>query len=499
MKINLGRWQLARVSSDSWRCREEQVCAASRLFDGSWYLQQNPHVAATGMNPLTHYIRSGAAQGLDPNPFFDTDWYLKQNPDVAAAGMNPLCHYIRWGAAKGLDPSPLFQTTWYLEQNPDVAAAGVNPLVHYIHWGAAELREPVSPVRRLFERLAIKRKPCAAELDRIVEIYSSPPNFDPERARGDNLSQAGVSWAELFMLKGVESYVCGDLPAALRFCKYAVQTVPYEDDPINLYFQLFAECNRPAIDAYAQAFAGASLLVLHVSHEQGLSQAERSCRSFHDCDGKIANLIVIGEDRPEDSFSFDRVRYVLSVPTRDSYEALPQKVAKALLFLGSCRPDLPIVKVDDDAICEDISKLKYFADEVLRRHRYGGRLNPRTNPYDCSFWHFGKCADQEINFTPDGLFSLAAYAGGQGYWMSAETVSAMSKISLIHERFFRVEYFEDRAIGAALFQYGVRPHHYDLVATGALRDTSQPRGLVKAPPARLRGSRIRVDAAGSSS
>src|SRR5262249_10231682 len=157
-----------------------------------------------------------------------------------------------------------------------------------------------------------------------------------------------------------------------------------------------------------------------VSHQQGISRAERSCRSFYDSERKIANLIVVGDERPEDSFSFDNTRSVLFVPAKDSYEALPQKVSKALLFVGFCAPDLPIIKVDDDALCEDISKLKQFVDEVLPRHRYGGRVNPRTNPYDCSFWHFGKCADQEINFTPDGLFSTAPYAGGQGYWMSAE-------------------------------------------------------------------------------
>ena len=109
MRINMRGWQLARDSSESWRSEQEQVCAESRLFDSYWYLRQNPRVAASGMPPLAHYIRLGAAQGLDPNPLFDTDWYLKQNPDVAAAGMNPLFHYIRWGAAKGLDPARSFR------------------------------------------------------------------------------------------------------------------------------------------------------------------------------------------------------------------------------------------------------------------------------------------------------------------------------------------------------------------------------------------------------
>src|SRR5260370_1189038 len=41
---------------------EEQICAQSGLFDREWYLERNPDVASSGMNPLTHYIRFGAIQ-----------------------------------------------------------------------------------------------------------------------------------------------------------------------------------------------------------------------------------------------------------------------------------------------------------------------------------------------------------------------------------------------------------------------------------------------------
>jgi glycosyltransferase involved in cell wall biosynthesis len=121
---------------------EEQVCTQSRLFDREWYLQRNPDVAVSGVDPLTHYIRKGAAEGRDPHPLFDSDWYLQRNPDVAASGVNPLTHYIKKGAAEGRDPHPLFDSDWYLRRNPDVAAAGMNPLRHYIGWGAAEGRDP---------------------------------------------------------------------------------------------------------------------------------------------------------------------------------------------------------------------------------------------------------------------------------------------------------------------------------------------------------------------
>ena len=40
-------------------------------------------------------------------PLFDAEWYLKQYPDVLSSGMDPLLHFIKRGAAEGRDPFPL--------------------------------------------------------------------------------------------------------------------------------------------------------------------------------------------------------------------------------------------------------------------------------------------------------------------------------------------------------------------------------------------------------
>lgn len=76
------------------------------LFDATFYLDRYPFVRATGMDPYAHYLKYGAASGLDPSADFDTDWYLCANPDVAAAGVNPLDHYVRDGRAEGRSPRP---------------------------------------------------------------------------------------------------------------------------------------------------------------------------------------------------------------------------------------------------------------------------------------------------------------------------------------------------------------------------------------------------------
>ena len=37
---------------------------------------QNPDVAAAGLNPFTHFMESGWREGRDPNALFDTSFYL---------------------------------------------------------------------------------------------------------------------------------------------------------------------------------------------------------------------------------------------------------------------------------------------------------------------------------------------------------------------------------------------------------------------------------------
>ena len=112
------------------------------LFDPVFYLESYPEVRAAGLNPLIHYLRHGAAEGRRPHPLFDPAFYLESHPEVGAAGLNPLVHYLRHGAAEGRWPNPLFDPAFYLEGHPEVRTAGLNPLVHYLRCGAAEGRRP---------------------------------------------------------------------------------------------------------------------------------------------------------------------------------------------------------------------------------------------------------------------------------------------------------------------------------------------------------------------
>lgn len=75
------------------------------LFDGDAYLAANPDVAAAVADGLltawSHFDAFGWAEGRDSSAWFDSSAYLDDNGDVADANINPLTHFVEFGAAEG--------------------------------------------------------------------------------------------------------------------------------------------------------------------------------------------------------------------------------------------------------------------------------------------------------------------------------------------------------------------------------------------------------------
>ena len=109
-------------------------------FDREYYLLANPDVARSGIDALQHYLRNGWHEGRKADAVFDPSYYLAHNPDVAVAGVDPLTHYNNFGWHEGRDPSADFSTLAYSAHAPDVVAAGINPLEHYLQSGVFEGR-----------------------------------------------------------------------------------------------------------------------------------------------------------------------------------------------------------------------------------------------------------------------------------------------------------------------------------------------------------------------
>ncbi len=100
-----------RIVQDVWLLR------GNPWFDEDWYLQQNAGVRDRNLDPVEHYVRTGARKGRSPGPEFDNDAYLRRYHDVAATGANPLAHFIRYGFAEGRQAVPVGSATPLLVGN----------------------------------------------------------------------------------------------------------------------------------------------------------------------------------------------------------------------------------------------------------------------------------------------------------------------------------------------------------------------------------------------
>jgi GT2 family glycosyltransferase len=148
----------------------------SPLFDPKYYRASNPDLEHPRQDPVIHYLKKGARQGLNPNPWFDTSFYMSIHPGIVSASINPLSHYLMFGARQGYNPHPLFDTSYYFSENPEVPLSGMNPLSHFIRFGLKEGKIPhpllkgVSPENFLavpYNELLTKR---------MLQLYAVTPN-----------------------------------------------------------------------------------------------------------------------------------------------------------------------------------------------------------------------------------------------------------------------------------------------------------------------------------
>lgn len=144
-QLSAAREELERLShSRSWRLTAPLRWVSRPLRGGT------PGAGATDVAPASpSHAEAGANESdeallalMRGSEYFDPQWYLERNPDVATSGIDPVRHYLESGAREGRDPSPGFSTRGYLERYPDVEESGTNPLVHYLSFGQAEGRVP---------------------------------------------------------------------------------------------------------------------------------------------------------------------------------------------------------------------------------------------------------------------------------------------------------------------------------------------------------------------
>lgn len=88
--------------STSKRVRKDKaVISESEYFDNEYIAKQLENLGLKIKDPLEFFVLFGAELELSPSEKFDTKSYLEMNPDVKDSGINPLLHYIKHGKAEG--------------------------------------------------------------------------------------------------------------------------------------------------------------------------------------------------------------------------------------------------------------------------------------------------------------------------------------------------------------------------------------------------------------
>lgn len=160
----------AASDSEGLLRRDFQLLQGSVLFDPDFYLRCHPDVAAQGGDPLLHFLRHGAGEDRQPNPWFATADYRRDY--MGGAVGNPLAHYLLTPGSEEFCTSPRFDGRSYRARHPDVDASAGKPLEHFLRIGLQEGRSalPLSSLRQaLSPRLDLRQTCCTV----IVPVYNA--------------------------------------------------------------------------------------------------------------------------------------------------------------------------------------------------------------------------------------------------------------------------------------------------------------------------------------
>ena len=230
----------------------------SPLFDREWYVANHSDADGSGMSPELHYLLHGAASGWRPSPAFSGAVYLDLNPEVRASGLNPLVHYEQYGrfidcptsVEDDRPPEPVFPVgSRALEID-----FGETPCAH----ARTAVFATFSRDGRIEERDLFYLRGLREACDNVVAVFNSPI-LPGEEGKLEGIASAAVfryhggydfgSWRigmRLARERGwLEPSVCGELVFANGSC-YA---------PVRPFSEMFHAMKRRRADFWGVTFS----------------------------------------------------------------------------------------------------------------------------------------------------------------------------------------------------------------------------------------------------
>jgi len=188
-----------------------------------------------------------------------------------------------------------------------------------------------------------------------------------------------------------------------------------------------------------------------------IGRAEKSVESFppNVCGTTHLKLVGTGVE-----YSYERSAALLGVPARDSYECLPQKVFDAMSMLVLAHNPSVLLKLDDDhrlANADELEQLLTYAADSSEPVQLG-EVNRTPSPSaHHRGWHFGKCANPELN---DRIVEMPApskwAAGSSGYIVNRAAMWRILWATLYYRQWLAEILYEDIALAEVATKTGIR-------------------------------------------
>jgi O-antigen biosynthesis protein len=198
----------------------------SYLFDATYYLEKNPGIDGSEVDPLIHFIEYGCYESRNPHPLIDFEYIRSLDPYL----LPTICSSSEFYEALNydlVDPSPYFSLEYYRSQKPKLPTSGL--LKHFLSQGLQSGFRP----NAFFDPLWYYR-----QLDGVHDVWSglrhfvsvgdrqgraSSPAFDGARylERYPDVAAAGEPPLAHFLVRGIgegrASFPAQDPSASLGF------------------------------------------------------------------------------------------------------------------------------------------------------------------------------------------------------------------------------------------------------------------------------------------
>ena len=156
---------------------EKNGIKPSLIFDPLWYAQSYG-VDVQSDSALGHFVQTGRSLHYSPNKCVSCQFYIDENPDVLSSGIDPMEHYFECGWKEGRRPSRDFDTDFYTAVHLH-GYKKICPVLHYLEIGEEKcLPVNASGANDLqLARSAIRD--VRAEIPRSVKFFANPgPDFE---------------------------------------------------------------------------------------------------------------------------------------------------------------------------------------------------------------------------------------------------------------------------------------------------------------------------------